>query len=115
MRIIARRDALCLATCENLSSPPPRNVSATVAIARAFASAPGLAFSAALPILREGLMGVLVVTLQNKLKAAGIDPGAADGSFVPKTVAAVKAFQGARGLSAPPASYSAVPSLQLTA
>jgi peptidoglycan hydrolase-like protein with peptidoglycan-binding domain len=41
-----------------------------------------------------------VVTLQKKLKAAGFDPGAADGDFGPKTTAAVKAFQKARGLAA---------------
>jgi peptidoglycan hydrolase-like protein with peptidoglycan-binding domain len=41
-----------------------------------------------------------VVTLQNKLKAAGFNPGAADGAFGPKTLAAVKAFQQSRGLAA---------------
>jgi hypothetical protein len=37
--------------------------------------------------------GPAVVTLQNKLKAAGFNPGAADGAFGPNTPAAVKAFQ----------------------
>lgn len=71
-----------------------------VAIARASAAAPRLAPSSAPPTLREGSKGAAVVTLQNKLKAAGFNPGAADGSFGPKTAAAVKAFQRARGLAA---------------
>jgi peptidoglycan hydrolase-like protein with peptidoglycan-binding domain len=71
-----------------------------VAIARASsASAPRqMAALAANPTLREGAKGAAVVTLQNKLKAAGFNPGAADGSFGPKTEAAVKAFQRAKGL-----------------
>lgn len=73
-----------------------------VAIARA-SSATALRQTAALaapPTLREGSKGASVVTLQNKLKAAGFNPGAADGAFGPKTEAAVKAFQRARGLTA---------------
>ena len=56
--------------------------------------------AAANPTLREGAKGSSVLSLQNKLKAAGFNPGAADGSFGPKTTAAVKAFQKARGLTA---------------
>lgn len=41
-----------------------------------------------------------MVTLQNKLQAAGFNPGAADGAFGPNTLAAVKAFQKAKGLTA---------------
>jgi peptidoglycan hydrolase-like protein with peptidoglycan-binding domain len=73
-----------------------------VAIARA-SSATALRQTAALappPTLREGSKGASVVTLQNKLKAAGFNPGAADGAFGPKTEAAVKSFQRARGLTA---------------
>ncbi|WP_434384855.1 peptidoglycan-binding protein [Melittangium boletus] len=72
-----------------------------VAIAR---SAPTTALrttaTAAPPTLREGAKGASVTTLQNKLKAAGFNPGAVDGAFGPKTTAAVKAFQKARGLAA---------------
>ena len=56
--------------------------------------------AAANPTLREGAKGSSVLSLQNKLKAAGFNPGAADGSFGPKTTAAVKAFQQSRGLTA---------------
>ncbi|WP_164018707.1 peptidoglycan-binding protein [Pyxidicoccus trucidator] len=71
-----------------------------VAIARA-SSATALRQTASLapPTLRSGSKGASVVTLQNKLKAAGFNPGAADGAFGPKTEAAVKAFQRARGLT----------------
>jgi peptidoglycan hydrolase-like protein with peptidoglycan-binding domain len=71
-----------------------------VAISRATALAPRTAALAAPPTLKEGARGASVVTLQNQLKAAGFDPGAADGAFGPKTTAAVKAFQRARGLEA---------------
>ncbi|MFP2925027.1 peptidoglycan-binding domain-containing protein, partial [Pyxidicoccus sp. 3LG] len=71
-----------------------------VAIARASAPALRQTARAAQPTLREGAKGAAVVTLQNKLKAAGFNPGAADGAFGPKTEAAVKAFQRARGLVA---------------
>jgi peptidoglycan hydrolase-like protein with peptidoglycan-binding domain len=37
--------------------------------------------------------------LQRKLKASGFDPGAADGVYGQRTVAAVRAFQAARGLA----------------
>ena len=56
--------------------------------------------AAAPPVLREGSKGASVTTLQNKLKAAGFDPGSADGSFGPRTGVAVKAFQQSRGLPA---------------
>jgi peptidoglycan hydrolase-like protein with peptidoglycan-binding domain len=72
-----------------------------VAIARASSTAAlRQTVSASPPTLREGSKGAAVVTLQNKLKAAGFNPGAADGSFGPKTEAAVKAFQKSRGLTA---------------
>jgi len=56
--------------------------------------------AAAPPTLREGAKGASVTTLQNKLKAAGFNPGSVDGAFGPKTTAAVKAFQQSRGLAA---------------
>ncbi|MFP2905004.1 peptidoglycan-binding protein [Pyxidicoccus sp. 3LFB2] len=72
-----------------------------VAIARASSTAALRSTArAAQPTLREGSKGAAVVTLQNKLKAAGFNPGAADGAFGPKTETAVKAFQRARGLTA---------------
>ncbi|QSQ25319.1 peptidoglycan-binding protein [Pyxidicoccus parkwayensis] len=72
-----------------------------VAIARASSTAAlRQTASASLPTLREGSKGAAVVSLQNKLKAAGFNPGAADGSFGSKTEAAVKAFQKSRGLAA---------------
>jgi peptidoglycan hydrolase-like protein with peptidoglycan-binding domain len=73
-----------------------------VAIARSSAAlAPRAAAAlAAPPTLRLDSRGAAVTTLQNKLKAAGFNPGAADGHFGPKTLAAVKAFQQAKGLTA---------------
>jgi len=73
-----------------------------VAIARSSAAlAPrASAALAAPPTLRLDSRGAAVTTLQNKLKAAGFNPGAADGHFGPKTLAAVKAFQRAHGLTA---------------
>jgi hypothetical protein len=52
------------------------------------------------PVLRLGSKGAAVVELQKKLAAKGFSPGAADGDFGPKTLAAVKAFQKANGLVA---------------
>jgi len=69
-----------------------------VAIARTSAAASSSASRTASPTLRQGARGAAVTTLQNKLKAAGFNPGAADGVFGAKTLAAVKAFQRARGL-----------------
>jgi flagellum-specific peptidoglycan hydrolase FlgJ len=43
-------------------------------------------------------VGEHVKLLQERLKAAGFDPGPIDGEFGPKTDAAVRAFQQARGL-----------------
>jgi peptidoglycan hydrolase-like protein with peptidoglycan-binding domain len=51
------------------------------------------------PTIKEGSSGQAVVDLQKKLAAAGFSPGAADGSFGPKTDAAVRAFQHAHGLT----------------
>jgi peptidoglycan hydrolase-like protein with peptidoglycan-binding domain len=52
-----------------------------------------------LPTVREGSRGPAVTDLQNKLKAAGFNPGASDGIFGPKTKAAVVAFQRAQGIT----------------
>jgi len=49
-------------------------------------------------VLREGSAGNDVELLQRQLKAAGFDPGRADGDFGPKTKSAVQAFQRATGL-----------------
>ncbi|HSP77576.1 MAG TPA: peptidoglycan-binding protein [Myxococcaceae bacterium] len=51
------------------------------------------------PTLREGARGEPVRALQNRLNALGFNAGGADGSFGPKTLAAVKAFQRAKGLT----------------
>lgn len=48
--------------------------------------------------LRTGTSGPAVEDLQKKLAAAGFDPGPLDGSFGPKTQAAVRAYQTAKGL-----------------
>lgn len=52
------------------------------------------------PTLRLGSRGSAVVDLQNRLRAAGFNPGPSDGIFGNGTLAAVKAFQRSRGLSA---------------
>jgi peptidoglycan hydrolase-like protein with peptidoglycan-binding domain len=49
--------------------------------------------------LRPGARGPEVERLQRLLSMRGHDVGALDGAFGPRTTAAVKAFQGARGLS----------------
>ncbi len=69
-----------------------------VAIARTSSAASSSASRAASPTLRMGARGAAVTTLQNQLRAAGFNPGASDGAFGPKTLAAVQAFQRARGL-----------------
>lgn len=50
-------------------------------------------------ILKKGNRADSVRILQERLKAAGFDAGAADGIFGPKTDAAVRAFQRAKGLA----------------
>lgn len=71
-----------------------------VAIARSSAAASSSASRSASPTLRSGARGAAVTQLQNKLRAAGFNPGASDGVFGPKTQSAVKAFQQSRGLVA---------------
>jgi peptidoglycan hydrolase-like protein with peptidoglycan-binding domain len=56
------------------------------------------ASSASQPTLRLGARGPAVVELQQCLRAAGFDPGPIDGAFGPRTQAAVRAFQAARGV-----------------
>jgi putative chitinase len=53
-----------------------------------------------LPRLKRGAEGDDVARLQRALAAKGFSPGALDGDFGSKTVAAVKAFQAAAGLRA---------------
>jgi hypothetical protein len=55
--------------------------------------------SASRPVLSPGDRGPAVVELQRRLSTAGCDPGPADGRFGPRTEAAVRAFQAARGLA----------------
>src|SRR3989338_5506693 len=50
------------------------------------------------PLLGKGSAGPEVRRAQEKLKAHGFDPGPIDGIFGPKTEAAVRAFQQARGI-----------------
>ncbi|MEW6435030.1 MAG: peptidoglycan-binding protein [Myxococcota bacterium] len=57
------------------------------------------AFTASQPLLRFGARGPAVVDLQQRLKAAGFDPGPIDGAFGPRTLAAVRSFQASRGLT----------------
>lgn len=54
--------------------------------------------ASAAPTLRVGARGQAVADLQRRLTAAGFDPGGVDGSFGPRTLAAVRAYQAARGL-----------------
>lgn len=49
-------------------------------------------------LLAQGSRGAEVAELQRSLRAAGFDPGPVDGVFGPRTAAAVRAFQRARGL-----------------
>jgi peptidoglycan hydrolase-like protein with peptidoglycan-binding domain len=51
-------------------------------------------------VLREGSSGAEVKQLQEQLNKLGFGVGAADGEFGPKTEAAVKKFQAAKGLEA---------------
>ena len=52
------------------------------------------------PTLRRGSRGSTVVDLQTRLKTLSFDPGAIEGVFGSGTDAAIRAFQGARGLAA---------------
>lgn len=50
------------------------------------------------PTLKQGAKGASVSELQQLLAKAGFSAGAVDGAFGPKTLAAVKRFQAAKGL-----------------
>jgi len=52
-----------------------------------------------LKMLRRGATGDDVRTLQQALKRAGLDPGPEDGIFGPLVDAAVRSFQGSKGLT----------------
>jgi len=58
------------------------------------------ACSAGYPLLREGMRGVYVATLQDALQTIGIANVSIDGVFGPKTRSAVQAFQRKNGLTA---------------
>lgn len=73
----------------------PGEVAAPVAPAPAPAPSPAPAGCSA-QTLRRGAQGDCVKELQRKLRAAGHDPGPADGKFGPRTEAAVRALQKAR-------------------
>ena len=60
----------------------------------------GLGQTALPPTVRQGSRGEPVKMLQQLLNTVGINAGTPDGVFGPKTTAAVKAFQKARGLTA---------------
>lgn len=49
--------------------------------------------------LKQGSRGSQVKALQDKLRAAGFDPGPSDGIYGPRTASAVRAFQRSRGLT----------------
>lgn len=70
------------------------------------------------PTLKQGASGASVSELQNLLSKAGFSAGAADGSFGPKTLAAVKRFQASKGLEADgvvgPKTWSALRASQTT-
>ncbi|MBP6216492.1 MAG: peptidoglycan-binding protein [Luteimonas sp.] len=73
------------------------NLPRDVAAERAPAPALSLA-KATKPTLDEGDRGAAVRDLQAGLRKHGFNPGAVDGVFGPRTEAAVRAFQSARGL-----------------
>lgn len=52
------------------------------------------------PTLKKGSQGTAVRDLQEALTQLGFGPGGVDGTFGPKTEAAVKAFQSANGIAA---------------
>jgi peptidoglycan hydrolase-like protein with peptidoglycan-binding domain len=68
--------------------------------AAAPAPAPGQSQAGSGPLLKEGYSGDPVKKLQDRLRELGHDPGGTDGAFGPKTLAAVKSFQAAKGLEA---------------
>lgn len=51
------------------------------------------------PMLRYGSTGLAVIEMQDKLRAHGFDPGASDGVYGSKTGAALKSFQGNKGVA----------------
>src|SRR4051794_8314416 len=51
------------------------------------------------PLLSVGASGSAVLELQRKLQSCGFNPNGLDGDFGPGTLAAVRAFQQAKGLS----------------
>lgn len=60
---------------------------------------PAAAVKVERPLIMSGMKGGPVVQLQQALKMAGFDPGAIDGDFGHKTLAAVKLFQASKGLT----------------
>jgi peptidoglycan hydrolase-like protein with peptidoglycan-binding domain len=60
--------------------------------------APSFPAATVTSVVKKGANGGEVRLLQERLKAAGFDPGAIDGAFGPNTERAVRAFQQAKGL-----------------
>jgi Putative peptidoglycan binding domain/CHAP domain len=86
MTIIAPRSSL-------LTTPlTTRPTTATARVAAALTTSS--------PTLRQGDIGADVAEAQRLLTTKGFSPGAADGSFGPKTRSAVVAFQRSKGLTA---------------
>jgi cell wall-associated NlpC family hydrolase len=71
----------------------------TVQATKSSTTTTATASAVAQPLLKQGSTGPVVKELQQKLKAAGFNPGPIDGDFGPKTFAAVKSFQKAKGLT----------------
>ncbi|MBS2026868.1 MAG: peptidoglycan-binding protein [Deltaproteobacteria bacterium] len=87
----------------SVDTSAPSRSSTPAAASDGFDAAPvhrDLVHTTARATLKQGASGSDVVALQQALTALGYDTGGADGSFGPHTLAAVKQFQAAQGLTA---------------